>query len=186
MRTNDGKEFTPHPHRKLRGSKRIRYLAITVGGLAISCALVSSLTGTAGAAPRALNSPPLISSVSFKGTEGPGEPSPTITLTGFHFGAKAPVGTPDNENGCGAYTANGDVYGIRLYFTDDKNFEAGFSDINGPNCVGIIVKSWSMRKVVLMFGNAYGSFAHWYLSNGDGYAISIRGAIWGSKVRGLS
>ena len=55
-----------------------------------------------------------------------------------------------------------------------------------PNCVGIIVVSWSSTKVVLKFGNAYGTFAHWYLTNGDGYAISIKTAIWGGTVSGLS
>ncbi len=88
--------------------------------------------------------------------------------------------------GCGPYTANGEVYGGKLYFTDDANFEAGFSNSGGADCVGIIVVSWSSTKVVLRFGNAYGTFDHWYLTNGDGYAISIKSAIWGGTVSGLS
>jgi hypothetical protein len=55
-----------------------------------------------------------------------------------------------------------------------------------PDCVGIIVVSWSSTKVVLKFGNAYGTFDHWYLTNGDEYALSIKTAIWGSTVSALS
>jgi hypothetical protein len=189
--------FTQHQ----RGDRatRPRRLGVMAGGLAATGALLASLSGfgTANAATRApavpgttvaasASSPPGISSVSFAGTAGPGVASPAVTLTGSGFGATAPKGTSDNSTGCGPYTANGDVYGNKLYVVDDGNFEAGFSDSNGPNCIGIKVVSWSPTKVVLQFGNAYGTFAHWYLSNGDGYAISIKNAIWGGTVSGLS
>jgi hypothetical protein len=145
----------------------------TVPAFAASAALAS--------APR-----PGIASVSFAGTHGPGVASPTITITGSGFGATAPLGTSDNTTSCGPYTANGKVYGSKLYFTDDANFEAGFSNSGGADCVGIIVVSWSPAKVVLQFGNAYGTFDHWFLTNGDGYAISVKSAIWGGTVSGLS
>jgi len=141
----------------------------------------------AGTAPLAEPAQPSISSVSFRGTSGPGVASPTITVTGSDFGARAPRGTGDDTTSCGPYTANGRVYGDELYITDDKNFEAGYgSSTNGANCIGIIVRSWSATKIVLQFGNAYGTFARWYLRNGDGYAVSIKNGIWGGKVRGLS
>jgi hypothetical protein len=129
---------------------------------------------------------PSISSVSFSGTPGPGVASPTITITGSNFGATAPAGTSNNTTGCGPYTANGEVYGGKLYFTDDANFEAGYGNSSGADCIGIIVASWSPTKVVLQFGNAYGTFAHWYLTNGDGYALSLKSALWGGTVSGLS
>jgi hypothetical protein len=148
---------------------------------------IGAVTATiVGGAVAASASQPGISSVSFSGTAGAGVASPTITITGSHFGATAPKGTSDNTTTCGSYTANGDVYGSKLYFVDDGKLEAGYSNSTGATCIGIIVVSWSATKVVLQFGNSYGTFPHWYLSNGDGYAISIKTAIWGGAVSGLS
>jgi hypothetical protein len=161
-----------------------RHLGIVAGGLAVAVGLLGGIAGAAdaaGSAPQAS-----ISSVSFSGTAGSGVGSPTITLTGSNFGSSAPAGTSDNSTSCGLYTANGDVYGSDLYFADDNNFEAGYSSSSGATCIGITVVSWSASKVVLQFGNAYGTYAHWYLSNGDGYAISVNNGIWGGTVSGLS
>jgi len=157
--------------------------ALAAANAALALAIIPALTASAArvSAPR-----PSISSVSFSGTHGPGVASPAITVTGTNFGATAPAGTSDNTTSCGAYTANGKVYGSKLYFLDDANFEAGFSNSGGADCVGIIVVSWSPTKVVLQFGNAYGTFDHWYLSNGDGYALSIKTALWGGTVSGLN
>jgi hypothetical protein len=157
--------------------------AVLAAAAALALAAIPAFAATASlaSAPR-----PGIASVSFSGTSGPGVASPTITITGSRLGTTAPAGTSDNTTGCGPYTANGEVYGSKLYFTGDANFEAGFSNSSGADCVGIIVVSWSSTKVVLQFGNAYGTFDHWYLTNGDGYAISIKTAIWGGTVSGLS
>lgn len=156
---------------------------ILARGVVVTGAAMATIIGTAVAASA---SQPNITSVSFSGTSGPGVASPAITITGSGFGTTAPTGTSDNSTSCGPYTANGDVYGSKLYFADDANFEAGYSDSSGANCIGIIVASWSPTKVVLKFGNAYGTFDRWYLANGDGYAISIKKAIWGGTVSGLS
>ena len=161
---------------------------LTVG---IAAATVAGVAVAASASQRGVSSPatatprPGISRVSFSGTHGPRVASPKITITGSHFGATAPKGTSDNATSCGHFTANGAVFGNKLYFTDDANFEAGFSNLSGANCVGIIVVSWSPTKVVLQFGNAYGTFDHWFLSNGDGYALSVKTALWGGTVSGL-
>lgn len=174
-----------------------RRYATIVGGLAVAAALLGSLAGlspanaaskpaTARAAALTPAPQPSISSVSFSGTSGPGVASPAITITGSNFGTRAPAGTSDNSTSCGPYTANGDVYGSKLYFADDTNFEAGYKNSSGATCIGIIVESWSATQVVLQFGNAYGTFAHWYLSNGDGYAISVKNGIFGGTVSGLS
>ena len=72
----------------------------------------------------------------------------------------------------------------KLYFTGDANFEAGSSTSGGADGAGITVVSWSSTKVVLQFGNAHGTFDHWYLTNGDGYAISVKTAIWGAPSAG--
>jgi hypothetical protein len=134
------------------------------------------------AAPR-----PSISSVSFSGLAGSNHASPTLTVTGVRFGANPPAGVPDSVTSCGTYAANGNVYGNRLYFEDDRNFEAGNgSSASTGDCVGIIVVSWTSTKVVLKFGNSYGGFDHWFLSNGDGYAISIKTGIFGGTVTGLT
>ena len=66
----------------------------------------------------------------------------------------------------------------KLAFTGDANFEAGSSNSGGAGCAGITVVSWSSTKVVPNLGNAYGTFDHRYLTHGDGYAISIKTAIW--------
>lgn len=139
-----------------------------------------------GSAVAASAAQPGITSVTFSGVHGPGVASPTVTITGSGFGAKPPKGTDDSVTTCGTYTNNGKVYNASLYFMDDNNFEAGYNDATGANCVGVIVKSWSPTQVVLSFGSAYGSFAHWYLTNGDGYALSIKHALWGGTVSGLS
>ena len=182
-------------YRRRSGRPRLRHLAIAAGGLAVAGVLLGSVASAAGAAGRTsavhaaarVSAPqPSITSVSFRGLSGPGVSSPTITVTGTNFGASAPAGTGTNTTSCGPYTANGNVYGRQLYFTDDANFEAGYNNALGATCIGIIVQSWSPTKVVLQFGNAYGTFAHWYLTNGDGYAISIKSGIWGGRVRGLS
>ena len=162
---------------------------LTVG---IAAATVAGVAAAASASQPGVSSPgaatsrPGISKVSFSGTQGSGVASPKITITGSHFGATAPKGTPHHATSCGHFTANGDVFGNKLYFTDDANFEAGFSSSSGADCIGIKVVSWSNKKVVLKFGNAYGTFDHWFLTNGDGYAISIKSAIWGGSVSGLS
>jgi hypothetical protein len=123
--------------------------------------------------------------VTFSGTAGFGEPSPTVTVWGSHFGFPPP-GTSNNTTSCGTYTANGDVYGTRFYFRDRGNFQAGYSGPKGTNCVGLIIQSWSQRKIVFSFGNAYGTFPGWYLSNGDQYAISIKHTVARGTVHGLS
>ena len=172
----------PSSHKPARWrTAAARLAAATTAALALAAVPALAASAARASAPR-----PSISSVSFSGTHGPGVASPTITITGTQFGASAPAGTSNAITSCGTYTANGKVYGGKLYFTDDANFEAGFSNSGGADCVGIIVVSWSPTKVVLAFGNAYGTFARWYLANGDGYALSLKNALWGGTVSGLS
>jgi len=155
--------------------------AAAIAGLALATVPTFTASAALAAAPR-----PNLTSVSFSGTHGPGVASPTITITGSQLGTHAPPGTSDATTSCGTFVANGKVYLNKLYFTDDANFEAGFSNSGGADCIGIIVVSWSPTKVVLKFGNSYGSFAHWFLTNGDGFALSIKTAIWGGTVSGLA
>jgi hypothetical protein len=159
------------------------FTTVLARGALVTGAAIATIIGTAVAASA---SQPNITAVSFAGTAGPSVASPTVTITGSGFGATAPKGTSDNSTSCGFYGANGDVYGAKLYFLDDANFEAGYSDSSGANCIGIAVVSWSASKVVFKFGNSYGTFARWYLANGDGYALSIKNALWGGTVSGLS
>ena len=158
--------------------------ALATAGLVASVVTVVVAASVGGAG--ATGARPFIQSVTFSGTGGSGQPSPTITITGSHFGLTAPTGNSNNSTGCGPYTANGNVYGAKLYFEDNTNFEAGFGTPPGADCVGVVVVSWAPTRVVLQFGNAYGTFDHWYLSNGDGYALSLKTALFGGTVSGLS
>jgi len=171
----------PTSHTPARWRAKAALLAAVTAALALATVPALAASAARASAPR-----PSIASVSFTGAHGPGVASPVITITGSHFGATPPAGTSDNTTSCGTFTANGKVYGNKLYFTDDANFEAGFSNSGGADCVGIIVVSWSSTKVVLAFGNAYGTFDHWFLTNGDGYALSVKTALWGGTVTGLS
>lgn len=159
-------------------SRRIAWRALVAIGVAV---IAMSGSAVAAAALR-----PTISSVTFSGLAGPGQPSPTITVQGRRFGPAAPIGQDNNVTSCGTYTNNGEVFKGRFYFTDDTNFEAGYSNATGADCIGIIIQSWTATKVVFTFGNSYGSFDHWYLSNGDGFAISLKTALFGGTVSGLT
>jgi len=119
------------------------------------------------------------------GIHGPGAPSPEITITRSRFGTTAPAGTSDNTTGYGPCTANGKVYGTNLYFTDDATFEAGFSNSSGADYVGI-VEVLEPDKGRPEVRQRLGIFNHWYLTNSDRYALSIKTAIWGGTVTGLS
>lgn len=122
---------------------------------------------------------PVITDVIFSGDTA----TPTVTIVGTGFGAAPPPGQPDNTTSCGDYTSNGEVYGPNgLWFTDANYFTAGLSSTTGAACIGIVVHSWSANEVVYQFGNAYDSFAHWYLTAGDQYQLSVTGAQYGGKV----
>ena len=175
--------FRMRPHD--RQSNTSRFWRIAAGSVAVSALLFGTVAGTADAAAASPATSPTISSVSFGGTAGSGKASPTITIDGSGFGSE-PLGVPDNVTSCGTYTDNGDVYENELSFLDVSNFRAGYSDNSGASCIGIKVQSWSNNQVVLQFGNAYGTFQHWYLSNGDSYDVYIWGYGWGGLVSGLS
>jgi hypothetical protein len=169
-------------HRPTRWRLKAAVLTAAAAAAAVTPATVPVLTASAAlaSAPR-----PSISSVSFTGTTAPAWPrrrSPSPAPTSV---SRPRQGPRTNTTSCGPYTANRKVYSNKLYFTDDANFEAGFSTSGGADCAGIIVVSWSPAKVVLQFGNAYGTFDHRYLTNGDGYAISVKTTLWGGAVSGL-
>ncbi|MEV6008164.1 hypothetical protein AB0M29_15250 [Streptomyces sp. NPDC051976] len=166
--------------------KRLSKIGLAASALTLATGLAT--TATAQASPHQATDSvprPSINSVSFSGYYGTGVSSPTLTINGSGFGATPPPGASDNTTSCGGYTANGQVYGSQLYFVDDNNFEAGYSSVGAADCVGVSVVSWSPTKVVVKFGNAYGTFQHWYLNNGDGYALSVNGGIFGGTVSGL-
>jgi hypothetical protein len=115
---------------------------------------------------------PVITAVTFSGDTS----APTVTIAGTGFGDAPPAGQSDNTTSCGDYTSNGDVYGPSgLWFVDVNNFDAGQSSSSGAACIGIVVQSWSANQVVYQFGNAYDSFAHWYITAGDQYNLSLEG-----------
>jgi hypothetical protein len=150
--------------------------------VAIAVAVVT-LLGSATAASAAAR--PEITSVTFSGLAGSGMPSPTVTVHGSLFGTQ-PTSTANNVTSCGTYTQNGRVFKGRFYFVGSGNFEAGYSNASGADCIGLAVSSWTATQIVFKFGHAYGSFAHWYLSNGDGFALSVKTTLWGGSVSGLT
>lgn len=165
-------------------------IGLCIAALVAGTTLATTHVLTASAAPsaqkaQAAPAAPGLAGVTFSGQSGPGVPSPTITVTGSGFGTM-PTGTDNSTTSCGNYTNNGEVYANHLYFQANANFQAGYSTSHGANCIGIIIVSWSSHQVVLKFGSAYGTFDHWYLNNGDGYAISIKSTLWGGVVSGLS
>ncbi|MEU8974569.1 hypothetical protein AB0D11_35790 [Streptomyces monashensis] len=160
-------------------------LTLATAALGLTAGLAAT-AAPAQASTAAAVAQPSIGSVSFSGPHGPGVASPTITVNGSGFGTAAPAGTNNDVTSCGTYSNNGNSYGNQLYFLDDTNFEAGYGDGNGANCIGITVVSWSPNQVVLRFGSSYGSFAHWYLSNGDSFALSVNSGLFGGTVSGLS
>jgi hypothetical protein len=42
-------------------------------------------------------------------------------------------------------------------------------------CIGLVVKSWSRKKVVFKFGVAYGSFDHWKVESGNHFVVDVKG-----------
>ena len=132
-----------------------------------------------------MTAPASITSVAFSGPSGPGVGSPTITITGAEFGTTAPISYPNNATSCGQYTNNGSVFGEELYLAN-SNFSAGRGVPPNSTCVGIIVRSWTSTKIVLTFGAAYGSFDHWYLNDGDPYAIHVKSLQYANTVSGLT
>lgn len=168
--------------------KRFHKIGLVTSALTLATGLATTAAAQASphqAKPADSVARPSITSVSFTGYYGTGVSSPTVKVTGSGFGTTPPPGAADNTTSCGTYTANGQVYGSQLYFLDDNNFEAGHSTVGAADCVGVSVVSWSPTQVVLKFGNAYGTFAHWYLNNGDGYALSVNDSIFGGTVSGL-
>jgi hypothetical protein len=120
-----------------------------------------------------------ITSVVFTGSSA----APTITVNGTGFGARPPRGTDNSVTSCGPYTNNGKVYANSLWFLDDTNeWQAGAGKPPNQNCIGVIVVSWTSTQVVLQFGSAYGSFAHWTADPGDNFVLKLKKFYFGGIV----
>src|SRR5690348_10962501 len=90
---------------------RWRPMAAALAAAAIAALALATVPAVAASTARAAAGRPSIPTTSVCGTRGPGGASPTVAMTGSHFGAAAPPGTSDSTTSCGTYTANGDVYG---------------------------------------------------------------------------
>jgi len=113
-------------------------------------------------------------------------PQPWVVIVGNGFGSK-PAGQSDDNNSCGQYTNNGDVFGEAFYFTDVGNFTAGAGAPGNSTCVGIVVELWTQHLIVFRFGSAYDSFDRWYVANDDQYQITLLGIVAATgTVSGLS
>jgi hypothetical protein len=155
---------------------------VGVGLFAVMACMATIAVGSAGAA----TTPPQITAVTYSGSSF----SPTVTVSGKGFGGKAPasvaVGTLSN---CPAESSGSD-YGTNFEFFDNTAslpWSAGGSKGVKPGtqgaCVGMVVSQWTATKVVFTFGNQFGNFV---LSNGNNYALGIKGYWYGGLVSGLS
>lgn len=139
-------------------------LAVIIGGV-LAC----------GGLANAASAGPSISKVKFSGSSA----APKITIIGHGFGPKPPHRYSAASTKCGHYGhKNGSWYGFNgLWFKDSTHSwiaGTGTSKSNG-SCIGLIVKSWSRKKVVFKFGVAYGSFDHWSIDGGNHYVIDVKG-----------
>jgi len=167
----------------MNAKKRLNPGKLLVVAFMIIVGAISSLaaSGSANAAPL----PASVSSVTVSGSSA----APTVTIQGVGFGAK-PVGgvITGRIPGCGNGTFTGRDYPNGELWLLDTTVPWGAGYYSGPsssNCVGLKIGVWTARKVVLHFGNSYGSF-NWSLNNGDTLALSVNGAPGFTTVSGLS
>ncbi len=171
-------------HEDLEGipKKRTYRLAMATSALTLAAGLAAATATNASAASATR---PSITDVWFAGNSGSGQESPYVMIEGSGFGSTYPSCSSDNNTSCGTYTNKGVVFVSQLYFTDDTNFEAGYSDSNGADCVGLTVFYWSDTEIIHEYGNSYGTFQHWYHATGDGFAVSVKGSLYGGTEDGL-
>jgi hypothetical protein len=159
---------------RIRKSWTCRF-RMTVWGLGVASLAMGAL---------ALSSSPAWASPNISGVQFTGDTaSNTITMTGSGFGTTPPSGVSDDSNSCGAYTNNGEDYGTNLYIdvvNAGGTFEAGKG--TPGSCVGLIIDEWTPTQVVLSFGNAYDSFANWYIATGNSYTINVEGSNFSGTV----
>jgi hypothetical protein len=97
------------------------------------------------------------------------------------------VGTLSN---CPTDRAGSD-YGTNFEFFDNTaSWSAGGSKgvkagTEGA-CVGMLVSKWTTTQVVFTFGNQFNPINDFVLTNGDNYALGIRGYWYGGLISGLS
>ena len=154
---------------------RRRSFVSLVALVLVTTALAASASTVSAASTRR------VTSVVFTGTSA----APTITVNGFGFGATAPASISASVTSCGTYSDNGSWFGNNgLWFGDNTNdWQAGKGTAPGHgNCIGIKLVSWTGKKVVFGFGNAYGSFDHWTVDQSDNYVIALKNYYWGGVV----
>lgn len=151
-----------------------------VGSLVVVTIMATSVSvALATASPRAGLGPtiPVMDSVVFTGNSA----APTITVNGSKFGANPPTAYPAGTTSCGTYVDNGSWYGAYgLWFIDNTHYwQAGKGNASGGNCIGIKLVSWTRTQVVFQFGNAYGSFDHWTVDQGDNFVVALKSQFYG-------
>lgn len=130
------------------------------------------------AVPFLLATEPQIHRVVFTGNSS----APTVTIYGDNFGSP-PIGHPATVTSCGIYGNNGSWYGNDFWIQDiTHDWRAGYSDVSGGNCIGIVVRSWTPTQVVFTFGIACGSYDHWTIDPGDSVFIKLKTSSWNASV----
>ena len=112
---------------------------------------------------------PAVSSVTILGTKV----HPKIVITGSGFGAAPPY--PSYSAGCGG---SGLDYGYYLYLTDTtRAWTGGEETPTNTNCIGLVVSTWSNKRIVFEFGNVYRANSQLTLGPGDSYSLDVFSTI---------
>ena len=95
-----------------------------------------------------------------------------VTVKGTGFGATAPSPNPSGPLTCVAGDTSHDYPVGDLSFSDETDgWTAGVTG----DCVGLVVSTWSAKKVVFTLGTDYSAFTK--VAKGDQYQLTVLGAV---------
>jgi hypothetical protein len=115
--------------------------------------------------------PPKITSVAFTGTPS----NPTVTINGSNFGTQPPP-NPSTPLNCVPGDTSFD-YGTSLLFNDSTR---GWTAGKTGDCIGLVVSSYTITKIVYQFGADYANFAQ--VTAGDTYKLKVWSATYKGTV----
>ncbi len=165
--TTTGYEATTPEQSAGAGTKAVAVSA-TIAGLSPGTTyhyrvVASTTTGNADGADATFNTKgPKIKSVTFSGTPS----NPTVTIKGSSLGSM-PAAEPSEPLNCFPEDKSFD-YGSSLYFSDGTQ---GWAAGQIGDCVGLIVHSYSEKRIVYSFGAGYSHYGQ--ITKGDSYSLTV-------------